>query len=171
MWLLPLPLPPLPSAGCLSFSVYVCVAGRSSLLTGEGDGEGWGRSQIRRRRENHSVLSGMAKTVQGLVVIEKVTKILVPSVLYCYFYLLSWFSSIRCCLMLTARKSTAKKTSNHTGTSPLQRSYYFNNILYKNIQRISVWAGMKIFLLVKIITSFSVLSRLVNLTTKFFILS
>jgi hypothetical protein len=46
-WLLPHPSsPPLPSAFCLSFSVFLSVAGRASL-TGRG-----GRSQITRRRES-----------------------------------------------------------------------------------------------------------------------
>jgi hypothetical protein len=39
------PAPPLPSASCLSFSVFLCVAGRAT------DGRGWARSQIIRQRE------------------------------------------------------------------------------------------------------------------------
>ncbi len=42
----PIPLPPLPSASCLSFSIFICLFW-TSLLTGEG-----GRSLIKRWRES-----------------------------------------------------------------------------------------------------------------------
>ncbi len=62
------PLPPLPSARCLSFSAFLCVAGRHTVLTGEsgerGEGGGGGRGAKLSDREkawsslNHSILSG-----------------------------------------------------------------------------------------------------------------
>jgi hypothetical protein len=40
--------PPLPSIRCLSFLVFLCVAGRACLC----GGRGWVRSQVRRLRES-----------------------------------------------------------------------------------------------------------------------
>jgi hypothetical protein len=66
-WLLSHPLPRLPSAICLSFSVFLGVA-RSSLLTG--DRMGRGRSQIIRRTIYHSILSGSTHLVDWLLYAE-----------------------------------------------------------------------------------------------------
>ncbi len=49
-WLLPHSFPPPPSASCLSFSVFLCVAGRAYWW--ERREKGWGRSQNIRRRES-----------------------------------------------------------------------------------------------------------------------
>jgi hypothetical protein len=44
--------PPLPSASCLSFSVFLFVAGRAYKRERGGGYRGWGRSQIMRRGES-----------------------------------------------------------------------------------------------------------------------
>jgi len=49
IWILPHPFSPLLSASCLSFSVFLCVAGRGNSREGE---EGMGRMQIIQRRES-----------------------------------------------------------------------------------------------------------------------
>jgi len=59
VWFGSSPYPPLPSASCLSSSVFLCVADRACWLE---RGRGWVRSQIIRRREslflkNYSILS------------------------------------------------------------------------------------------------------------------
>ncbi len=54
IWLLrfyPMPSPPLPSASCLAFSVFLCVAGQAYWR--KKGGRGWGRRrQIIRRRQS-----------------------------------------------------------------------------------------------------------------------
>ncbi len=56
------PPPPPPTASYLSFSDFLCVAGRSNLLTEEGEGGGRGAKSFDREKAwssiNLSILSG-----------------------------------------------------------------------------------------------------------------
>jgi hypothetical protein len=60
IWLLVLPLPPLPSATCLSFSVFLCVAGRADLRERGWVGGGRRAKSYDREKDwpsvNHSIL-------------------------------------------------------------------------------------------------------------------
>jgi hypothetical protein len=61
IWLLPHLSPLLPSASCLSFSVYLCVElidGRGERV--EGGAESYKREKARRSSINHSILSAQA---------------------------------------------------------------------------------------------------------------
>jgi hypothetical protein len=59
----PIPIP-LPSAICLSFSVFLCVAGELSLLTGEGEG---GVREANLIFKSFNILYGAKKGPPGLV--------------------------------------------------------------------------------------------------------
>ncbi len=55
------PFPPLPAASCLSFSVFLCVAGRELTDGREGGGDGRGAKSYDREKAwpslNHSIIS------------------------------------------------------------------------------------------------------------------